>query len=231
MNNDINIMIKLQEFWDIIVESREKIENYNSNINGWQNELENIANEIDDLSGEIKKTKASIKEEEIELKSYDNKIMKIEERKELLKTEREINAQKTERERIENERDTLEENMILQMDELDKRESTLFELKNMYDEKKKNVDADTIETNNKINQSTELLNKNQQEFDIVVEELKPALKQKFVKLLNSKGKAISEVRGEICNGCNFTIPASLASDAAKDDKISVCSNCSRYIYK
>ena len=92
------------------------------------------------------------------------------------------------------------------------------------------IESDIVEANNKIEHSREIMNNNQQEFDLKINELDKSLKPKFMKLINSKGTAISEINDEICSGCNFKIPSSLAVDAAKDDKVSACSNCGRFIY-
>lgn len=232
MNKDIEIMIKLQGCWDNITKFKSDIEKSNKSTSLMEKALTDKSEEVSKLDSDVKNIKNIIKQSEVDLAQLDDKVQKLEDRRNLLKSVRELEALDNELEMIKTERGGLEEKLIMDMDNLDEIESRLKKCTEELKDSRIQAESDTKEIREKIAKCEKLVLENQSMFDQLIDDLSISVKSKFLKLLNSKGgKAIAEVKGEICEYCNFQIPLSLAIEASRDHKISICTNCSRFIYK
>jgi len=231
MIKDIEIMIELQQFWDIILTSRDEIERSKKSIIFWQDEMKTKKKDMDQLKNDIKVLKNDIKKNELELSDIENKIIKLEERRNIIKTEKELNALNHELETLQSEKDKLEEQILELMDDLDNNEKSENELTQDIENSEKQFEIDKQKLEEKISLNENKIVTNQNEFDDLLVNLSVGVKSKFTKLIKSKdGKAIANLNGETCGFCNCQVPASLAIDASKGEKISNCTNCGKYIY-
>jgi predicted nucleic acid-binding Zn-ribbon protein len=232
MNKDIATMLELQEYWDIILDSKDQVSRKEKSIKYWKDELAELQKNEEKLNNAIKENKNSIKTLELELSESEEKIKKLNERKTNIHNERELQAVTNELNLLNENRDTIEEKLIQLMDEQAENEKFLTDLTAELQEKNKQVDADTLKLQNEIRELEAVISHNDEKFNNKSGELSASVKSKFLKLIKSKeGKAIAEINGEICGFCNFTIPAFLAVEAGKEDAVSVCTNCGRYIFK
>jgi len=232
MNKDIKIMIELQRYWGNILQADAEIDRCNKNITLWEKELTDKNGVLLKLNEEIKLLKNSIKQNELDLTEIDNRIKKLEERRLILKTEREVEALNHELEKFKTEGGDIEEILIGLMDDLDSKSDDSSNKQNELDEMNVQVESDIEKIKSKITGFQKDISDNQSRYDEMLPALSNVVKSRFEKMLKSKGgKGIGEVNGEICGSCNFQIPSSLAAEASHDDKLVVCSNCGRYIYK
>ena len=69
------------------------------------------------------------------------------------------------------------------------------------------------------------------QYELLIKNLDSRVKPKFLKLISGKPfKAIAAVINNSCGACNFTIPSYLVYESMKDDALSTCTNCGRFIY-
>ena len=232
MSNDIDIMIELQEYWGIVLSTNVDIARKKKSIKMWQDELAELKGKIASLQNSIKNFKNDIKSNELQLSEIEEKISKLQQRKTSIHNERELKAVNTELESTEEQQSNSEDILINLMDSLSDDEKSLETYESELVDKEKQVDSDITKLNNDITSFKKIISENNEKFDTKKENLSPAHRSKFLKLLKSKeGRAIAEINGEICGFCNFQIPAFLAIEASKSGNPSVCSNCGRYIYK
>ncbi len=224
-------MIEMQHYWDKILECKKEIERAANTIVLYENNLAEEKKKLVLLQDDQRKLSSEIKKNELELNSYDEKISKLEGRRVLIKSERELEALNTELDKNKKESDEIEENLIQLMDTADELSAKEKEHTEKIKSKEKQTIEDIKNLKKKIDETSLKENENQIKFDKHSEDLTPSLKVRFLKLLNSKGgKAIGEVKDDICNNCNFQVPSSLTKDAASDDKTVICTNCGRFIY-
>lgn len=62
------------------------------------------------------------------------------------------------------------------------------------------------------------------------DQLEPAVRSRYGRIVNGRGRAVVPVIGGICYGCFVSIPTALASDAKRNEAIHHCDHCGRFIY-
>lgn len=232
MNKEILIMIELQHLWDNVLSGREGIEQGRKRIAFWEAEVKGKKEALAALEQGIKKLKNQIKQDELDLATIEEKISKLETRRTNVQNQKELNAVTTELETLGSEKGLLEERTLAAMEDLDAREGDHRALQEETARSEEQLAIDVRKITAEIDASRQLMEDNQKLYNELSAGFTSPVKAKFEKLLSSKGgKGIGEVRGEICGSCNFQIPASLAQDASRNDKIATCSNCGRFLYK
>lgn len=232
MNNDIQIMIELQKFWDVVMSSRAMIEKATNALKAGEKEIAARRTKLGSLGAIVKELKTSLKQQELELADMAARINKLEDRKHNIQTERELKALDKEIEVLKFESSNLEEKTLELIDDLDLKEKEYAKMNaevKQYEEKHNSEKPDfEIE----ISRHDETIKSNEALFNALIVKLSISHRSKFRKIIGSReGKAIARVEGEICGYCNRKIPASLAIDASKDDRIVNCTNCGKYIYR
>ncbi len=232
MNKDIVIMIELQRYWDNVLRGREEIDKGNAAIEYWMQRVRALEQQVAASSAEVMKIKNSIKQKEIDLEEKDAKAKKLEERKLLMKSEKELGALENEIKSLNVERGRLEEEILLLFDTLEAKNSGLAALTGEHKEALAQSEKDISMLRERIGRFTRAGEENKKLFDDVLSRLSAAVQSRFQKLTASgNGTAVAKVEGDTCGGCHFQIPAYLAIDAARDDKIVSCTNCGRFIYR
>jgi uncharacterized protein len=232
MNNDIITMIELQKYWDAVMSSRTRIEKIMVGIKAGEKNLTTAKTALNSLGEKIKELKTSIKQHELDLTDMSNRIKKLDERKRNVQTERELKALEKEIDVLKFDIATLEEKTLALIDDLDQKQMNFEHM-----EKQVNADEDTLKAGRptlekEIFHHEDIIRNNESSFNEISVKLSIAHRSKFLKIIGSRdGKAIAKVEDEICGYCNRKIPASLAIDASKDDKVVNCTNCGKYIYR
>ena len=233
MNKDIETMIELQRCWDNVLRAVNEIEKAKNSIGKLHKELDEKKKSYTDLESEIKNTKMEIKQKEVDLAEKDEKAKKLESRRNNLKTEKELAALKKELENLNSERGTLEEKLIELFDNLEEKQSALKINEGELAGLSKQAGEQIKNLEDRIGNFTASHDENKNSFDALIGNLPPAVSSRFIRYAQSgNGKGISLIdRQDICGGCNFKIPAHLAQEASKNDKIVNCTNCGRFIYR
>jgi len=232
MNKDITIMIDLQRFWDNVVHGREEIEKSTKAIHYWLDRVRDFEHKSSSLSTEIMKLRNSIKQNEIDLGEKDAKAKKLDERKLMVTSEKELGALDHEILALNGERGNLEDELLRLFDVLEAKNEEMSVLSGELKEASIQSEKDIAMLKDRIERFTGIIEENKRLFEERISELSPSVQSRFQKLIASNnGKGVARVTGDTCGACNFQIPAHLASDASRDDKILICTNCGRFIYK
>ena len=232
MNKDINIMIELQRYWDVILSQKTEIERAKKNILYWQNENSEKQTKAKQAMDYGKALALKIKENETTLDSLDSKIKKLEEKRLLLKSEKELNSLESELQTLRDEKSTLEDKLIEFIDKQEDIENKVNKWQEVAAESENQVQKDIQLINDKIKSHEAEISQYEGKFDLLFESLSQTCKSKFKKLLSSKeGRGIAELEGVICGSCRFSIPEYLAREAADANSIINCPNCGRFIYQ
>jgi len=231
MNVEIQSMIELQGYWDIVLEQRGLRERQLKTIEIWRKNLRDNLGRQEALEKTIKHLKSSIRINETELDEKDEKIKKLEHRRQEIHTEKELLAVTAElKSNIEIKGD-IEEKTLTMMEELDAHEKALSECVPEIETMKIQVRNDIEKLEKKIHDIELVIEENESLFNSGTGKLSTMVRTKFVKLVSAKGgKGIGRVTGEICGSCNFKIPPHLALAAARNENIVNCTNCGRFIY-
>ena len=60
--------------------------------------------------------------------------------------------------------------------------------------------------------------------------LEPAIRSRYDRLAGRRTRVVVPVIKGTCYGCFVSIPTALSSDAARNDEISYCEGCGRFLY-
>jgi predicted nucleic acid-binding Zn-ribbon protein len=64
----------------------------------------------------------------------------------------------------------------------------------------------------------------------LVERLEPGVRSRYSSIARSLDRAVVPVLNGVCYGCFVATPTSWTSDATRNDNISVCDHCGRFLY-
>lgn len=232
MNSTIKIMLELQVYWDKVLYSRTSIEKISATLKALEKEMAADKAQLESLNKSNKELKNAIKQDELTLSEMSERIKKLEGRKKIIHTEKELHALEKEIDVIKFDTGKLEEKTLSLIDNLDLQEKELSRIQNIIKEKDRIYEVEKNKTSAEITRHELIFKENQEKFTALQDQLASLYKTKFLKMINSRdGKGIARVEGEICGFCNFKIPSFLAIDASKDDKVVICTNCGKYIYK
>jgi predicted nucleic acid-binding Zn-ribbon protein len=232
MNGDIKTMLELQLYWDKILTSRAVIEKTGEKIRIIEKDLADVKNRLASMGKNIKELKSTIRQEELTLSEMGSRIKKLEERKRIIQTEKELRALEKEIDVIKFDTGNTEEKTLSTIDELDKKEKEYAVLEQSVNDRERRLEDEKPKTAVETARHEEIIKFNLDKFNSLIGTLPSLYKSKFLKMINSRdGKGIARVEGEICGSCNFKIPAFLAIEASKEDKVVNCTNCGKYIYK
>ena len=232
MNKNIEIMIKLQDYWTNVINAVFAADRFKKDIRYLQAKLEEHENNCTEFTETTAKYRRTIKNKENDLSALEQKIKKLNERKNLLKTQREVDAFESELKELKKESGILESELISLMDILIEKETLLAGMTKELENQKSDTALSLAKLSSDIKTNEETAALNKEKYNALLGGLEAAYLQRFDKLLKSKnGKAVGEVQDEVCGVCNFKIPSHLASDAIYDDKVIQCTNCGSYIYR
>ncbi len=231
MNNEINIMIELQHYWNLVMQKEAELERHKKSIQLWDKRLADLKETVIKKENILKNARLKSKQSELKLEDIDVRIKKIEQRKDSLKSEREIEAQNNELKRLKEEKDLLESTVLEIMEQIDDAESELKSLGAELSETVKQTEEDITLLKSKITKDANDAQENRNKFNEMLNELSPAVKTRFAKLINSKdGIGIAALNGEICSHCNFQVPSAIVASTVKRESLNTCTNCGRFIY-
>jgi predicted nucleic acid-binding Zn-ribbon protein len=231
MNKDIGIMIALQKHWDAM---NEYIADNQDMIRMCENrdaEYASLLKKIDNQKQSIFNLKKNISEYDLELAALNIRLKKLIERRDGISNDKELNAIDKEISQVEASVSIIEENDLQLMTSLEESEKEIASLVSEQSVMENEINNLKLKVKEKTFINDEKIANHRSLFDELMAGLSLLYKNKFEKLLNSKGgKAIAPVRSGICSNCNCKIPPHLALDVNSTEKVLSCTNCGRYIY-
>lgn len=231
MENNLELLIKLQKLDSLILNKQSiidemplKISETELPLKEGQAALEKIKQQKD-LLGKKKRDK------ERELDDFNEKIKKLKARTTEIKTNKEYQAQLKEIESAEKELYGLEDKILLIMEEMDAssqdiklEEGRIKSEKNKLETFKEKLENEISEAEKELVSLKEARKKN-------VEGINRETYNLYMGLIESSGGlAVTEVKGEVCQGCNMNIPPQLYVEIKSNEEIIQCPQCHRILY-
>jgi len=231
MNREIALMIELQQYWDTVLSMRAAMMKSERLIANREEEHDKKLQAVIALENEIVDEKRLVKEREIDLSEKDAAVRKLEERKLMVRNKKELRALENEMDGIHEERSACEDELLVLFDNLEEKEQQLQVMKGELEELGEKVKNSIAQLQEDIEEKTVTLEENQQKYDQLLSQLSPSNESRFKKLAESgDGKAIVKLEDGICTGCHTKLPAHEILDASKNEMITICTNCGRFIY-
>ena len=232
MNKNIELMLRLQNFFDKALNAQKTIDTCENNIDSLQTKLEEAEKKYSLSQAKLKQLEKELKEKELSLAENDEKLGKLEKKRELVKTEREQQAISSEIELAKKAGSSYEDDVLSLMDTINEEQTLLEKMKKELEEQGEKTKQSIVTLEKEIEKNEKIEAQNKDNYSALLPELDGNYRQRFDKLINSKkSKIVGEVHGEVCGVCNFQIPTQLAKEASRNENVVSCTNCGAFIYK
>lgn len=196
-----------------------------------QQPLEQANETLAKLKSALDQATKERKEKEQALQSAEEKITKLKGRLTELKTNKEYQTHLHEIESANAEKGKIEEELLAAMDRADavKKEAAAQEKVVAEEEKKFRAEKEGLE--NALKSKSESMKGLEQERTALSEKVGKNLLQEYKRLAATKrGLAVVALKGNICNGCHFSLPPQLVAEVRKGEKILSCTYCHRILF-
>ena len=231
MENNLELLIKLQELDSLILNKQSiidemplKISEAELPLKEGQAALEKIKQQKD-LLGKKKRDK------ERELDDSNEKIKKLKARTTGIKTNKEYQAHLKEIESAEKELYGLEDKILFIMEEMDAFSQDIKLEEGRIKSEKKTLETFKEKLENEISEAEKKLVSLKEAREKIVGGINSEIYTLYMGLIeSSRGIAVTEVKGEVCQGCNMNIPPQLYVEIKMNEEIIQCPQCRRILY-
>lgn len=231
MRDDLKQLITIQE---LDIEIRDLINKKKTMVR----ELETMSNkvEIDEKAMEEEKkrltgSKVHIKEVELNIADKKNQIAKYQEQLFKVKNNKEYTALIHEVSKLEEDISLLEDKLLEFMEESDEENMALNEVRSDLEATRNKYQELKTSSESLLQRLTEEIEENKRKKLKMTAGLDPDLYETYEMIFFRKSdRAIVKVNNGACGGCNMELPAEVINDLHREEKISQCENCGRFIY-
>jgi predicted nucleic acid-binding Zn-ribbon protein len=231
LNEQLNLLIKLQEIDSDILSITEEIELLPNKLSEARIRLKDTKSSFEKISSDYALLEKKKKSKEDELEEIEEKINKLKAKSTEIKTNKEYEAHLKEIQNFENNKFKVEEEIISAMEKIDeftkllkKEEAQLKGVEEEFKREEKTLDNER----NKLNSRMEAIKAKRN--DMVVRIDKEIYGEYMDKIKSAGGVAVVETKDEVCMGCHTNIPPQLYNDIKSGENIYTCYHCNRFLF-
>jgi predicted nucleic acid-binding Zn-ribbon protein len=176
--------------------------------------------------------KKSYREMESDTRIANDNVRKLNAKLNMVKTNKEYHALLKEIEEIKRDVSSMEDRMLVQLDELSAKEEVLKAQTELLTQTEKKSTKDCIEIDqddSECQKRLEALNQARQE---LLDKLPAGLRTTYGRVVRnqSNGLAVAPVVNSVCGGCNVNIPPQMYNELQRCDTVQLCPSCQRIIF-
>jgi len=227
---ELQVLWKLQEVELAINGAKEKEERWpierkrlEETLRQREEELQRARKEIEDLEKRRRKLEGEVEEVRQRVKKSRLRLLEV-------KTNEEYQAVLHEIEWGENTIGTLEEEILVILEDLDRKRAELQTLEAKVREEQERIRGELRRLEGEQKELREMVQQWQRAREELLKGVPPNLLRLYEGLKRKRGFAVALVKGEVCQGCFMHIPPQLYNDILRNDKIHTCPNCQRILY-
>jgi len=231
VNQQIEHLIKLQETDSKILSLTRAVKEFPAKIVAAELPLKESQISLNTAKQKIDMLEKKKRDKESGLDDINVRIQKMQGRTSEIKTNKEYQALLKEIEAVGKERSTIEDEILVIMEEIDAcskqkkaEEATFIVEKKKIEELKKKMNNDCSEIEKELTSAKELRAGVSAFID------RELYAQYFILIEACNGLAVTEVKEEICLGCNMNIPPQLFVEIKKQEEMFNCPQCRRLLY-
>jgi predicted nucleic acid-binding Zn-ribbon protein len=222
---------KLQKTDSTILDKRHAIDVIPSKISSVEKPLKDSVAQYDKLKQHYEALEKKKRDKDRALDDINEKINKLKTRITDIKTNKEYQAHLKEIESTEKERYSLEDNILMLMEEM---EISLHELKSqdiIIKKEKTRIEEYKKILETEMHEAEKELTSLRDERAKIVKSIDTELYEKYISLIEpGNGVVVIEAKDYVCQGCNMNIPPQLFVEIRKNEEIMQCPQCHRILY-
>uniref|UniRef100_A0A7C2P5E1 C4-type zinc ribbon domain-containing protein n=1 Tax=candidate division WOR-3 bacterium TaxID=2052148 RepID=A0A7C2P5E1_UNCW3 len=240
MNEILQIFIQIQNLDSEIEELKHKKASLPQEIQQLENEIRKLTAEKENVIASFKKEEVKLRELEVDLREIQEKIRNFQEKSRQVKSNEEYRAMISQIEHANMEKVKKEEEIVLQMELVERLQKELPERTKFLEEKKKELENAVNISKQQLAEIEGRLAINEEKKKVLLEKLPEKEKQLYLKLQSRYGSyAICRVienelpkaeKDYVCSGCYSVLPLSFVQELKSKLMYSRCPNCGRIIY-
>ena len=231
MNDDLRRLVRVQEIMVVVEALQEKIAAIPAEVARLEKELLAAQSNTDADRARVSELGKDRRRLEMELMGIESKISKYQSQLLEVKTNKEYQAMLHEIETCRAARAALDEKILLEMDETEKRSAALRSMEETLERKgretsqgKQRLDAEALEFRRRV----EALEGERTE---IMASIAPAYREPFLKVARQrKGLALVAVLDERCGGCHVRVMPKLIQQVRRATGLIACDSCKRFLY-
>jgi hypothetical protein len=231
MMEDLRRLVRLQEVMSTIEGLQEKIAAIPAEVARLEKDLIAAQKEIESESSRVQELNKDRRRLEMELMGVETKITKYQGQLLDVKTNKEYQAMLHEIEACKSERAALDEKILVEMEESEKRNAAVRALGEKLERRrrettdgKSRLDAETRDLEARI----AALEAERRQMSGAIA---PAVLEPFLKVARQrKGLALVAVQDERCGGCHVRVMPKLIQMVRRATGLIACDSCKRYLY-
>ena len=231
---EIKLLVKLQEKDSAIDAKNKKIAFFPEEINNINQQFEEQKMAMEETKTLLIQIQVEKKDKELSMTQKEEDIKKHERELNLVKDNNAFKALLIEIERDKEGRDTLETEILMLLEKIDK---ATIEDKKAREEFKKKEEENSLklkeidDSNKECEVKLETLVKERGELS---EKISEDMMRKYERIRGRRANALIEAREEdgkyFCSGCNMVLVSQCVGDVSKKDSLGICDNCQRMVY-
>ncbi len=231
MKENIKLLIELQKIDSAILKKKTIINTMPSKILAVDQSFKEVQSLYDKQKQKYELLEKKKRDKEKEVEDINERIKKIKARTSEIKTNKEYQAHLKEIETIEKERYAMEDEILVTMEEIDSTSKALKAEEIKIKAEKDKAEAFKKEVEKEIAEAEKELNDLKVKRVEIVKPVDAEIYNDYMTLLEAcKGLAVTEVKDEICQGCNMNIPPQIFVEIKKNEEIIQCPQCRRILY-
>ena len=231
VNHQLSTLYELQEI-DIQIKKLddqrkalpENIRRLNAEFEKEKRFLEAKKNELKDMQVELRSKNGLLVQQEEQIKKYSSQQESAKNKKEYNAFQRQINN-------LQKKNAVLEDEILELMFSIDAATDKLPRYEEDYDEKVavcEKEKADLLSTEKALKSQIAELNKGREKY---LDKIDSWLMERYDEWRISRGRfLLAPVNGNVCGGCNLTIPPQTINEIRKKQEIIFCGSCGRILY-
>jgi predicted nucleic acid-binding Zn-ribbon protein len=231
LKDQLGLLIKLQELDSLILNKQSIINEMPLKISDAELPMKERQAAIEKFKQKKDLLSKKKRDKERELDDLIEKIKKLKARTMEIKTNKEYQAHLKEIESAEKELYVLEDEILLNMEEMDTSSQVIKLEEDRIKSEKKKLEAFKEKLENEISEAEKELLSLKEARGKNVEGINRETYNLYMGIIESSGGiAVTEVKEEVCQGCNMNIPPQLYVEIKSNEEIIQCPQCRRILY-
>ena len=228
---NVQILVDLQKRDSALDKLNARLKKIPEEIQDWVQEFEEQKSSLEGIRGESKKLQLEQRKKEVDLAAKEEEIKKHERELNAIKTNEAFKALQKEIETGKEEKDKLEEEILLLLDKTDQGLKRQKEEGKQLEERATVLESRKKELGVEADRLKEEVQKKVLERDRIAAQAPPDMLKRYQHIRSRKsGRAMVAVQNETCGGCNMKLTPQTRIDVQKGNLIVLCEGCQRMLY-
>ncbi len=231
MNDDLRRLVRVQEILSAVEAVQEKIASFPAEVARLEKELLAAQKDVEVQRARVQEIGKDRRRLEMELMGVESKISKYQAQLAEVKTNKEYQAMLHEIEACRKERAALDEKILLEMEESEKRNAAVQGLEETLERRRR----DTAQGKIRLDAEAQELKLRVDSLEAERGKLEAAIPadylQPFLRVARQRrGMALVAVRDERCGGCHVRVMPKLIQQVRRATGLIACDSCKRFLY-